>query len=103
MTSLPAPLTILGGGPAGLGVAFYASERRLPFALFERAAELGGMCRTFRAGGHLYDSGAHRLHDRDPEITADLRRLLGDALRTVTSPSQIYHRGRFIAVPPTPL
>jgi protoporphyrinogen oxidase len=97
-----APLTILGGGPAGLGAALYATERRLPFALFERAAELGGLCRTFRAGEHRYDSGAHRLHDRDPEITADLRRLLGDELRTVTSPSQIYHHGRFIGFPPTP-
>jgi protoporphyrinogen oxidase len=98
----PPPLTILGGGPAGLGVAFYASERRIPFALFERAAELGGMCRTYRSGEHLYDSGAHRLHDRDPEITADLRRLLGEELQTVTSPSQIYLHGRFVDFPPTP-
>ncbi len=100
----PAPhFTILGGGPAGLGVAFYAHQRGVPFALFERAAETGGLCRTFRCGEHLYDSGAHRFHDRDPEITADVRRLLGDDLLHVSSPSQILHRGRFIDFPPTPL
>jgi len=96
-------LTILGGGPAGLAVAFYAAERGMPFALFERAAELGGMCRTFRFGEHLYDSGAHRFHDRDAEITSDLLRLMGEELVRVHSPSQIYHQGRFIDFPPTPL
>jgi protoporphyrinogen oxidase len=96
-------LTILGGGPAGLAVAFYACERGIPFALYERAAGLGGMCRTYRFGEHLYDSGAHRFHDRDPEITSDLRRLMGEELGRVRAPSQIYHRGRFIDFPPTPL
>jgi protoporphyrinogen oxidase len=102
----PAPhLTVLGGGPAGLAVSFYARERAIPFALFERAAELGGLCRTYRCGEHLYDSGAHRFHDRDPEITLDLRRLMGDELSRVHSPSQIYDhdRRRFIDFPPTPL
>jgi protoporphyrinogen oxidase len=97
------PLTILGGGPAGLAVAFYAAESGLPCELFERDANLGGMCRTYRFGEHLYDSGAHRFHDRDPEITADLRRLLGDELVKVCSPSQIYDRGRLVDFPPTPL
>ena len=96
-------LTILGGGPAGLAIAFYAGERGVPFALFERGSELGGMCRTYRFGEHLYDSGAHRFHDRDAEITADLRRLMGEELGRVRSPSQIHHRGRFIDFPPTPL
>jgi protoporphyrinogen oxidase len=99
----PPRLTILGGGPAGLGVAFYAAERGLPFALFERAPEVGGLCRTYQCGEHRYDSGAHRFHDRDRDVTADVRRLMGEELVRVSSPSQIYDRGRFIDFPPTPL
>ena len=96
-------LTILGGGPAGLGTALYAHRHGVPFRLFEKSSRLGGLCRTLRHGEHLYDCGAHRLHDRDAEITADLRALLGDELIAVNSPSKIYDRGRFIDFPPTPL
>lgn len=96
-------LTILGGGPAGLGTAFYAHREGLPFALFEKSPHLGGLCRTHRHGDHYYDCGAHRLHDRDADITADLRAMLGDELVAVNSPSKIYDRGRFIDFPPTPL
>ena len=70
-------LTILGGGPAGLGLAFYAHRAGMPFVLVEASSELGGMCRTFRSGEHLYDCGAHRFHDRDPEITKDVLALGG--------------------------
>jgi protoporphyrinogen oxidase len=96
-------LAILGGGPAGLGVAFYAHRAGMPFVLFEGSSELGGMCRTLRCGEHLYDCGAHRFHDRDPEITRDLIGLLGDDLKRVEAPSAILDRGRYIAFPPSPL
>lgn len=100
---MKAELTVLGGGPAGLAVAFYANRAGIPFALYERASQLGGLCRTIRHGEHFYDCGAHRFHDRDAAVTADVRALLGDELVTVESPSKIYDRGRFIDFPPTPL
>jgi protoporphyrinogen oxidase len=96
-------ITILGGGPAGLGVAFYAQRAGLPFALFEGSPELGGMCRTLRCGAHLYDCGAHRFHDRDADITRDLVELLGDDLVRVDAPSAIRDHGRYIDFPPTPM
>jgi protoporphyrinogen oxidase len=96
-------LTILGGGPAGLGTAFYAHRAGVPFLLFEKSAHLGGLCRTLTLGEHSYDCGAHRFHDRDEDITGDIRGLLGDDLVAVESPSKIYDRGRFIDFPPTPL
>lgn len=96
-------LTILGGGPAGLAVAFYAHRAGLPFALYEKSPRLGGLCRTVRFGEHSYDCGAHRFHDRDADITRDIRAMLGDELVAVDAPSKIYDRGRFIDFPPTPL
>ena len=96
-------LTILGGGPAGLGVAFYAHRAGVPFVLFEKSADLGGMCRTLRHGDHLYDCGAHRFHDQDAEITRDVLELMGDEMLSVDAPSVIWDRGRFVDFPPTPL
>ncbi len=100
----PTPeLTVLGGGPAGLAVAYYAQAAGLSFRLFERSPLLGGHCRTLEHAGHRYDTGAHRFHDRDPEITADVRALLGEELLSVQAPSQILHRGRRIDFPPSPV
>jgi protoporphyrinogen oxidase len=82
-------LHILGGGPAGLAAAHYAHARGLPFTLNEADAETGGNCRTLRLGECLYDTGAHRLHARDPEAAAMFRELLGDDLITVPAPSRI--------------
>ncbi len=95
------PLTILGGGPAGLAVAYYAHQAGIPFVLYERSESVGGLCRTFRLGEHGYDSGAHRFHDIYPAITRDVRRLL--ELHPVTAPSRICSSGQFLQFPPTPL
>lgn len=96
-------ITILGGGPAGLATAYYAHRSGLDFTLYEKSGSPGGLCRTFRCGEHLYDSGAHRFHDRDPEVTRDLRSLLGQELIRVSAPSKVYISGRFLSFPPTPL
>ena len=96
-------VTILGGGPAGLAVAYFAQKNRLPFSLFEASDRLGGSSITLRRGEFLFDSGAHRFHDRDPEITAELRQLLGEDLREIFVPSQIYSRGRSFDFPLSPL
>jgi protoporphyrinogen oxidase len=96
-------LTILGGGPAGLGVAYYALRAGHRFTLYEASYSLGGLSRTERLGAHGYDLGGHRLHDRDARVTADLKELLGEDLQPVSASSRIYDRGRFVPFPPTPL
>jgi protoporphyrinogen oxidase len=99
----PTPtLAILGGGPAGLAAGTFARRRGLPFVLFEAAGRLGGNCTTLQNGDFRYDSGAHRLHDRDPEMTAEIQALLGDELHRIDVPSQIWDDGRLIQFPLAP-
>ena len=94
-----ATITILGGGPAGLAVAHAARHRQLPTTLFEAGARLGGTCITYRRGDFSFDSGAHRLHDKDPETTALFKRLLGGDLRRVDIGSVIWDEGRLLPFP----
>jgi protoporphyrinogen oxidase len=97
-----AHLHILGGGPAGLATAYYAHQNGMRFALYEAGAEAGGNCRTLNIGACGFDTGAHRLHARDPEITAAFHTLLGDKLLTVDAPSRIVRGKKTFRFPPEP-
>ena len=97
-----APLTVLGGGPAGLATGFYARKQGLDVRLFEAADAVGGNARTLRLGPFRYDTGAHRFHDKNDAVTADVKALLGDDLRRVDAPSQICWRGTRIDFPLAP-
>jgi protoporphyrinogen oxidase len=93
------PFAILGGGVAGLAAGFTAHSLGLPFRIFEKAGQTGGNCVTFSQDGFRFDSGAHRLHDRDAQATGQLERLLGNSIRRINVPSQIYHGERFLTFP----
>lgn len=95
----PTHISILGGGLAGLAVGYYAKKNGIPFTIYEARNRLGGDCITLKKEGFLFDSGAHRLHDQDPEITQEMRNLLGDALQRVDIPSKIYAQGKFLHFP----
>ncbi len=97
-----ADVQILGGGPAGLGAAYYAKKLDLNFAVIEAGGELGGNCRTIRIGDFLFDTGAHRFHDKDPQVTNDIRDLLGEDLFEVDAPSEIFSGDRFFKFPLRP-
>jgi len=70
--------------------------------LLEAGSTVGGNARTLRLGPFRYDTGAHRFHDKNPAITADVRALLGDDLRRVDAPSQICWQGRRVDFPLAP-
>lgn len=94
-------LTILGGGPAGLATGFYSRRAGHPFRILEAAGRVGGNCVTEERDGFRFDRGAHRLHDKDPDITSDLLALLGDEMRRVSAPSAVCSEGRFLRFPPS--
>lgn len=103
MSRPTAHITILGGGPAGLAIGYYAKKNGLPFTIYEASNLIGGNSITLKYGDFLFDSGAHRLHANNVEVTNELKKLLGDSLKKIHVPSQIYHDGRFIDFPLSPL
>jgi protoporphyrinogen oxidase len=98
----PSSITVLGAGPAGLATGLYARRNDLPVHLLEAAEAVGGNARTLQMGPFRYDTGAHRFHDKNDAVTADVKALLGDDLRRIDAPSQICWRGRRIDFPLAP-
>ena len=97
-----APLQIFGGGPGGLAAAYYGVKAGYDLALYEGSGATGGNARTLKLGDCLFDTGAHRLHDKNPEVTDEIRNLLGSDLMTVNAPSRIHLAGRRLRFPLQP-
>lgn len=96
-------ISIIGGGPAGLGVAFFAKKNKYTYELFEANNIFGGNCITFNHNEFYFDSGAHRLHDKDAKTTELFKSLLNENLKLINIPSQIFRDGKFLDFPISPL
>ncbi|MDP8218555.1 MAG: FAD-dependent oxidoreductase [Candidatus Theseobacter exili] len=96
-------ISILGGGPGGLALGYYSKKNNFPFTIYESSHRTGGNAITLDHMGFSFDSGAHRLHDKDEEVTQELIELIGEELRKIQVPSQIFHNRKFIDFPLSPL
>ena len=92
-------IDILGGGPAGLSVGYFAQKKGKSVSIHEGSASIGGNCRTIKMGDYRFDTGAHRFHDKIPIITKEIKQLMGDDLLKINAPSKIYADGRIIDFP----
>ena len=95
--------TIIGGGPAGLSIAYYANKKGLEYNVFEAGNKVGGNCITIKEDEFYFDSGAHRLHNKDRETTAIFKQLLKKELKEINVPSQIFINNKYVDFPITPL
>lgn len=95
-------IDIFGGGPAGLFAGYFARKAKFPFTIYEASGSIGGNCTTFSHGEFRFDSGAHRFHDKDPEMTREMMQLMGEDMHEVFAPSYIFHNGKLIHFPITP-
>ena len=95
-------ITIIGGGPAGLACAYYAKNKGIEFIVYEASNSFGGNCQTIKYNDFYFDTGAHRLHDKDSDSTKIFKELLKERLKKIHVPSQIYRNGKFIDFPLSP-
>jgi protoporphyrinogen oxidase len=68
---------ILGGGMSGLSCAYHLKENYL---LVEKSDEPGGLSRSIKQDGFVFDHTGHLLHLRNPYTLKLIPELLGDNL-----------------------
>ena len=93
---------ILGGGPAGLAVAYFASKKNIPFNIYESKSTIGGNCKTLSFDECSFDTGAHRFHNKNTVATSAIKSLIKNDLITVNAPSKIYWDSKMTAFPLDP-
>ena len=101
-------VAILGGGPAGLGLARQILARddagKLEVEVFEANAEVGGLAASFSLEGVVFDHGSHRLHPSiEPRILDALHELMPGELHRRPRHGRIVLGGRFIRFPLRPV
>ena len=67
-------IDIIGAGPAGLAVGYFAKKLGLNPIIYEKSGAIGGNCRTIVDGEFRYDTGAHRFHDKNDRVTSEIKR-----------------------------
>jgi protoporphyrinogen oxidase len=93
---------IIGAGPAGLACANELARSGVSAAVYEKEAQVGGLCRTIEFEKCLFDIGGHRFLTRSREISDFWQQILGPDLRRVERKSRIYYNGKFFDYPLKP-
>lgn len=98
-------IVILGAGPAGVGAAWkLRTTGKARVTVIEQQAVVGGNAGSFDGTFQRLDYGSHRLHPAsEPEILADIRRLLGPDLLDRPRHGRINLRGKFVHFPLKPV
>jgi len=87
---------VVGGGPSGLAVAYALQGDTL---LLEKEATVGGLCRSIRHDGGVFDIGGHSFHTPHPEVHALVEDLLEGGLYEQTRDARVYSHETLIPYP----
>ena len=83
-------VVILGAGLAGLSAAYHLD---VDYEIYEKESEVGGLCRSRRVNGFVFDYAVHALYTSDEYATALIKKLLSGNLLSQARSSWIYSKG----------
>lgn len=93
---------IVGGGVAGLTLAWRLAKAGRRVVVLERDDVIGGLAKSYRYDGYLFDVGPHRFYTEEAEVTAFIAEILGSDKLLIPRRSALFLAGRFIEWPLTP-
>jgi len=90
---------IVGAGYCGLAAAMELERSNTPYMLVEQASAVGGLSTTLDSGSVSFELGPHIYFNKDEEVTAFWRSLIGADLRRHERHTRIFYQGRYISSP----
>lgn len=91
---------IIGAGPAGLTAAYLLAKSGNEVVVFEVDPRfVGGISRTEKYKGFLFDIGGHRFFSKSPEVNEFWQEILGNDLLVCKRSSSIYYNQTFFSYP----
>lgn len=93
-------IIILGGGLSGISTAYFLSKKGWSgnITILEKESTTGGLCRSIKKGGYIYDIGPHILFSKDKEIL-DLMLSVLDGKNDLKRSNEIFYKGCHIQYP----
>lgn len=87
---------ILGGGIAGLSLAYFIGEN---CEILEKSTHCGGLCRSYEKDGLTYDLGGHVVFSSDKEILKLDLQLLQNNVQPHRRKNAIWYKNRLVKYP----
>lgn len=93
-------LTILGGGLSGISLAYFLQSRAEieRIDIIEKEDDIGGLCRSIKKDGYVYDIGPHILFSKDKEMLELMLSVL-DEKNDLKRSNQIIYKGQWVQYP----
>ena len=92
-------ILILGAGLSGLSAAYFLRENKIKTKIFEKEAKPGGLCRSVKKQGFVFDYSGHLLHFRDKNTLSLVKKILGGNLIKHKRNAHVYTFNKFIPYP----
>jgi UDP-galactopyranose mutase len=91
-------VTILGAGLTGLSAAYHLKKN---YEIFESEYEAGGLCRSVREKGFVFDYGPHLYFSKNKYVRKFIKKLQKNNLHELESSASQYSFGRYLQFPYT--
>ena len=92
-------ILILGAGYTGLAAAIELNKSKVETHIVEKSDKAGGLSQTITLSDIKFELGPHIYFDKDTEVTAFWRDLVGDKFKSYERNNRIFYNGKFIKSP----
>ena len=93
---------IVGGGITGLTIGYELVKKGQLVTIIEKDNQIGGLSRSFRYDGFVFDIGPHRFHTDNSRVTNFTKEILKDEAIFISRDSKVYFKGKYYRWPLRP-